>query len=277
MHNQVKSRTRQTFGWMIVLSLLMVILTACQPEVAPTPTSDGTLTRPDLVGLIEWDRSPSTVVFRATQTGGDANDFLNLGDIPDCTIYGDNSMVYLLPTTDTTLVAVDKVPDEAIRTFVEDLTLNYQLFNQGSGTEEIPAELLPPVYDSVSISINGQSFAFDSLGGWVAGYYERVVERCRAVSLTPAEFAPEAGVWVTVRSINYDTNQPALLWDNISTGIDLTTMADKERQWIRGAGAVALWDILRANGADIQIQQGDGTYQVALQIPGITLNAPAAP
>jgi hypothetical protein len=256
-----------------------MLLTACQPESAPTILSaEGTLTRPDLVGLIEWNRSPTAVVFRAQKTGGDAVDFLRLGDIPDCTIYGDNTMVYLLPAPGGgTLVAVDKVTDESIRTFIEDLTLNYQLFNQTAGTVDIATELLPPHYETLFIAINGQQFTFDSLGGWVSDYYTRVLERCRAISVTPAEFVPESGAWVTIRSIPYDPNQPAVIWDAIASSVDLTTMADKDRQWLRGRGSVTLWDVLRAGGRDIQLQQGDNTYQVAIQVPGITLNAPAAP
>lgn len=258
--------------------VLLGILTACQPEVATTPPLvDETLTRPDLVGLIEWDRSPSTVVFRAQQTGA-GDGFFSLGDIPDCTIYGDNSMVYLIPTDEgAPLVAVDRLPDESIRTLIEDLTLNYQLFNNTSGLTTLDPTLIPPVYETLSIAINGQTFMFDSLGGWKPDYYTRVVERCRAASLAPAEFVPESGAWITVRTVSYNPDQAARTWDVAATGVNLGDMSDKPAQWVRGAGAVALWDMLRAGSASIQLQQGEATYQVVMQVPGITPNSPAAP
>ncbi len=266
-------------GWVGIVSLWVVFaLAACQPAPAPLIEGDGTPTRPDLVGLIEWDRSPSTVVFRALQTGGDSGDFLRLGDVAACTIFGDNSMVYLLPGSEGgTVVAVDKVPDEAIRSFVEDLTLNYQLFNQASGLGNLAPELIPPTYETLAIAINGQSFNFDSLGGWDSDYYAGVIERCRAVSAAPAEFAPEDGAWVSARIVTYNPDQPALIWDAVAANLDLAKLAEGERQWVKGAGVVALWDRLRLVRPDLQLQQGEVTYQVAIQVRGITLNAPEAP
>jgi len=281
MRGEVRFVHERVWRLIGLLTLLVILFTlaACQPTPNPsTPNGDGTLTRPDLVGLIEWDRSPTTIVFRAQQTGGDTTSFLRLGDVPDCTIFGDNSMIYLLPGAENgTLVAVDKVPDEAIRTFVEDLTLNQQLFSQTSGIADTSAELLPPVYELLSISINGQSFTFDSLAGWDEGYYADVVERCHAVSVAPAEFVPEDGAWVSVRTVTYNPDQPALTWQATATGIDLPALADGERQWLKGQGVVALWDMLRSSGSNLQIQQDELTYQAVIQVPGITLNAPAAP
>ena len=45
--------------------------------------------------IIQWDRSPQTVVFRTEVAGGDdADSFLIKNEIPLCSIYGDNRVVW---------------------------------------------------------------------------------------------------------------------------------------------------------------------------------------
>jgi len=260
-----------------VVSLLAVlILAACQPAPTPPIEGEGTQTRPDLVGLIEWDKLPTNVIFRAMQVNETTSDFLRQGDVAECTIFGDNGMVYLLSENEQgAIVAVDRVSDDAIRSFIEDLTTTYDLFNQTTGiTTEEGASLL---YETISIAINGQRFSFNSLGGWDGDYYNKVVERCRAVSTTPAEFVPEGGAWISVQPTVYDPNQAAVVWESAPNSFPLEPLANGQRQWVKSGGVVALWDIQRATSPTIQIQQNGKTYQVVIQVPGITFNAPDAP
>jgi hypothetical protein len=128
----------------------------------------------------------------------------------------------------------------------------------------------------VEVNINDQTHRFDSVGGWAAGYYAGLVRRCTEIAAAPAEFAPDGGAWVTVREVTYNPDQPAVLW-SADNGIDLGALGT-ERQWVTGEAALALWDVLwTAVRPDLQIQQGERTFQAVMQVPGITRDAPAAP
>ncbi|MCU0476489.1 MAG: hypothetical protein MUC99_10330 [Anaerolineae bacterium] len=257
-----------------------LLLGACQPAPAPVaPPPEGTITRPDLVGLIDWERDARGTVFIARRIETRPDGFFSLGALPDCAIYGDNRIVYSVPADEGgLLLAVDRVPDEQIRTFIEDMTVNYLLFNLRAGATALPPEELPPSYLALTVNINGESRTFDSIGGWDEGYYERVVERCRAVAVAPAQFVPESGLWVTVRAVEEDVLRPSLVWDS-SAGIDLAeVVAQGGRTWHTGAGAVALWDFLVTGGANAaQLLQGESAYEVVLQVPGFSLDSPPAP
>lgn len=265
--------------WWVVLALglAVMVLAACQSGTTPPPSDEGTLTRPDLVGLIEWDGSPDAVVFRAERVTTATDGFFSLGEVADCTLYGDNRLVYLLPGEgESMVVAVDTVSSEAVRTFIEDMTLNAQLFSQSAGFDALVGEDRPSSYERVEVNINDQSHRFDSVGGWADNYYESLVRRCTEMAAAPAEYAPDGGAWVTVREVTYNPDQPGILW-SAANGLDLGTLGT-DRQWVTGEAALALWDVLRtAVRPDIQLQQGERTFQAVMQVPGITRSAPAAP
>lgn len=278
MMSDMRAQHDTSHRWWVVLALGLVgVLAACVGGATPPPPDEGTLTRPDLVGLIEWNGSPDAVVFRAERVTTTPDGFFSLGEVADCTLYGDNRLVYLLPGEgESTLVAIDTVSSETVRTFIEDLTLNVQLFGQSAGFDALPAEERPSSYERVEVNINDQTHRFDSVGGWVDGYYESLVRRCTEMAAAPAEFAPDTGAWVTVREVTYNPDQPGILW-SAANGLDLGTLGTN-RQWVTGDAALALWDVLRtAVRPDIQLQQGERTFQAVMQVPGVTRDAPAAP
>ena len=64
---------------------LVFVIAACQPTTTQsTPDS----------GLVTWDRTPQTIIFRADILGGES-DFVARNAVPNCTIYGDNRVVWV--------------------------------------------------------------------------------------------------------------------------------------------------------------------------------------
>jgi hypothetical protein len=262
------------------LGLLAIgLLAACQPtpDAPPTAPADANSTG-NLAGMIEWVRAPDYVVFRAGVIITDRSDFFAPAYIPDCTLYGDNRVVYRLPRPEGgSFIAVGTATDEAVRTFIADATLTYQIFNQNPSTTDLTPENLPAQYEAITIAVNGDTRTFDALGGWDSSYYQSLAERCRGVSSAPAEFAPLNGAWLTVRKVDYHPDRPSYLWD-AGSGLDLASMAERGRTWVTGAGVILIWDAqLQLDRPDIQFQQGDSAYQVMIQVPGITPDSPPAP
>lgn len=257
-----------------LIAVLLLIAAGCQPgPQAREPI--GTVTRPDLVGLIDWERSPLAVVFRAEVTAADANAFERRNDVADCTIYGDNRVVYTPPGGLAGPVVFQSVSDEAIRIFVEDLTLTYQFYNRGSGLDALPPEDRPPFIETLLLVVNGQAHRADALGALPDGYYRDVAERCRAVADSPAELIPAAG-HVSVRPVTYNPERPSIAWEHASD-LNLAALNPDERVWVSGVGVQELWRLLRAYGPDVQITQGETTLQAAVEVPGVTRFSPPRP
>ena len=258
---------RVTFG------LFLLLLAACQPTPS-TPTPIGTVTRPDLVSLINWERSPLAVVFRAEVATSDTTSFERRSDIADCTIYGDNRVVFTTPTGIGKGLSWQRVSDEAIRLMVEELMMNYQIYNQSAGVDALPDEQRPDQAETVILVVNGQAHRADALGGWPEDFYQRVAERCRAVADAPSELLP-VDAYVSAQVVPYDDTRPTITWDAVS-GVDLSALTE-ERRWVSGAAMQALWTAQRESGADVQFQQGDAIYRVAVEVPGVTRYSPPPP
>lgn len=268
-------------AWRALISCGFILLTlaACQPNApAATATPIGEVTRPELVGLIDWVRTPSTVVFRAEVVGGEQEQrFSNRNDIPACTVYGDNRVVWTTTAQRTDDgVAYDIVADEVIRTFVEELALTDQFFRYEAGLDALPTAEVPPVVERITLFINDQLHTADSFGNWPIGFFQQVMGKCRALSVAPIEFVPEAG-WADAQPIDYSPNAPSTVWDADATGLNLAELAAGEPRWITGAAARAVWAELRRGGMDFRFDQDGQHYHVVLEVPNVTRLSPPAP
>lgn len=257
----------------VMIGLFILLLAACQ--TTPTvPTPIGTVTRPDLVTLINWERSPLAVIFRAEIATSDTTSFERRSDIADCTIYGDNRVVFTTPTGIGSGLSWQRVSDEAIRLMVEELMLEYQIYNQTSGTDTISEGQRPDHIETIVLVVNGQAHRADAMGDWPDDYFPEVTERCRAVADAPAELLP-IEAYVSVQVVAYDDTRPTILWDPAS-GLDLSTLTE-ERTWISGPAMQQLWTAQRESGASVQFRQDDATYRVAVEVPGVTRYSPPPP
>lgn len=257
----------------VTIGLLLLLLAACQtgPSV---PTPIGPVTRPDLVTLINWERSPLAVVFRAESATADTISFERRSDIADCTIYGDNRVIFTTPNEISSGVTWQRVSDEAIRLLVEELMLEYQIYNQSSGIDAIPEDERPDRIETVMLVVNGQAHRADALGDWPEDYFSQLTERCRAVADAPAELLP-VDAYVSVQTVPYNDTRPSVSWDP-GSGIDLSALTE-ERVWLSGPAMQALWTAQREAGPDVQFRQVDTIYRVAVEVPGVTRYSPPPP
>lgn len=264
-----------------LLTCLLILFTACQPTTSTVEPSGviGEVTRPELVEAIQWERSPTTVVFRAEVAGGDTDTaFYARNDVPYCTIYGDNRVVWTTTTVRSDDgVVFDIVSDEAIRIFVDSLINEKQFYEYETGADLLLPSETKPVFERLTLFLNGRLHQTDSFGGWDFAYFQEVLEACRNISTAPVAFAPE-GAWVSAQRIDYNPDRPSLLWDGSAAGLRLAELAQNgERRWITGQNAAVLWDRIRGGGADIQFTDEGETFLVAVEIPNITRSSPPAP
>lgn len=258
---------------LMLLCVLSIVLAACNNG---TPAGDNSAQSDS---AIQWDKSPATVVFRAEVRGGQyEGSFLARNEIPPCTVYGDNRVVW---TTEVgggaTQVLFDQVTDERIREFVNYLAINEQFYSYESGVDAQLPSSVSPVVETLTLFVNGDDRRTDALGGWNIDYYERVLASCRNISSEPAIFAPDGG-WLSAQNVAYDSGAPLIVWDANAAGLSFGELASTgQPRWITGSLVQVLWETLRQSAYDVRFDEGDNQYQIALQVPGVTRDAPAAP
>lgn len=254
--------------WFTLLWIVPLLLAACAS--APSqPVSDG--------AAIQWDRSASTVVFRADVTGGTQDTFLARNEVPPCTIYGDNRIVWMNDLGQyNTQVLEDRLTDEQIRTFVNYLALNEQLYSF-KARAELQGPGPSPVVERLTLFVNGVNHVTDVFSGWDTQVYQRILDNCRKISIQPVLVVPTAA-YLSAQAAAYDPMAISIFWDSAANGLSLAELAASgERKWTTGQTVAAVWNIMRGSPPSVQFTENEITYSVALEVPNLTSQSPAAP
>lgn len=227
--------------------------------------------------VIDWDRNPKTVVFRADVTGGTEDPFIVRSEVPPCTIYGDNHIVWVndLGSFDTQVLE-DHLADDKIRDFVNYLALQQQIYKYAAKADLQPASSVAPVVESLTIFVNGVNHVTDGFAGWDHNYYQNILDFCTGLSAAPVLFAPTAA-WVSAKVVDYDTNAVGIQWDGNASGLKLADLAAGDRKWISDRNVGVIWNILHTSPPNTQFAEDDLHYIVALEVPNVTRDAPDAP
>lgn len=250
-------------GWAAILALIG--LAACRP--APNPN------------VVIWERSPETVIFRAEVVGGEQDAVQALNEVPRCTIFGDNLIVWVNDLgAFERQVLVDRVSDAAISRFVEYLAVTERIYtyNQPVTTQEPDTQ---PVIEVITLFVNGLQHRATSFSGWDQNWFQRVVTACANISQSPVLFEPEGG-WLRAVETDYNINSPTSGWRPSETGLRLSD-AVEEAIWIEGENVRAIWRLLNTSPPNLLVVEQDGAntrfFRLVLQVPGITRAAPPPP
>lgn len=260
----------------LALMIVLLALSACQSNAG-----DASGALPDN-NAIQWDRSPSTIVFRADVTGGSsAGTLLARNDVPACTVYGDNRVVWLNQAGPyETQVLWDQVSDQAIRDFVSYLTINERFFEYEAQADVQPASSVTPVIETLMLFVSGEEHQSDAFSGWEGDYFPRILTKCQTISGAPVLYEPSAA-WLSVETIptdQHDTSAYNVPWDAAASGLSLAEVAASgERRWISDRNVGVLWNLIRNSVSNMRFTEGDTQYYVALEVPGVTRESPPAP
>lgn len=269
------------FTLLVLLIAAMIALTACGGgEESPDPANDGGGdTTTDTQSVVQWPRDPQHIVFRAEIIGGDGSDALyDLNTVPPCTIYGDGRIVWTVPNqSGFEDVRFDFLPDEVIIDFVNFLVVTNRFYTYDAVFERTVPTSAQPVYEKMTLDVNGTEHATDGFAEWPNGYYQDIVERCGNIAPTPRVFEPE-GAWLTTQQVPYDPQLLIEYWEPEAAGLNLAEASSPDsRLWIEGQNVLILWTVLRTSPPNILFNQDRNYYQISLQVPGVTINAPLAP
>ncbi len=267
----------------IVLPLLVALMIAGCQALGGGGDDENTGDEPfDPGQLVQWERDPNQIIFRAQVVGGadeDENPFLIRNDIPACTIYGDNRIVWQVFAADnTSQILEDRLTDQVINTFVQDLTVGYRFYTYEARSDlRAPGET-SPVVEQLTLNVNGREHVTDALGEWEFQYYEEILNRCTSLSEAPVIFEP-SGAWVSAIETEFDPSALSIFWEGTADGsVNFAELATNgERQWIEGNLVTILWEMIRNNPQRIIFEQEEGVFSVALEVPGVTRISPPPP
>lgn len=251
------------------------LLAACGGN-DPTGNFTGEAYNP--VGIVQWNRDPLAVVFRADVIGGDRTAQELTNTIPDCTLYGDGRVVYTQQNPNGNLdVIFDIVPDLEIDTFVNYLTLDKRIFTYDEGyLREVP-QSVTPVYSQLTLEVNGEKHITDEFVSWEPNYYSDILATCKLLAKKPRLFTPQ-GAWVSAESVEPNTMMATIFWDAAAAGYSFTGLAaEASKRWIEGNTIAVIWDNVIVPPGGVQFNDGGEVFMISLQVPGVTLNSPAAP
>jgi hypothetical protein len=254
------------------LAVLLMTATACG---GANPANNAPVSQSN---PIDWDRNPKTIVFRADVTSGDTDPFLSLSEVPPCTVYGDNHVVWTNELgVNNVQILEDRVSDDKVREFINYVALTKQLYNYTAKADTIPLSGTKPVYETLSLFVNNVTHNTDAFGGWDYQYYQDIVLNCTRISSAPVLYAPTAA-WLSARVVSFDSEAPRQPWDAKANNLSLKDLAASgQPKWITDRNVAVFWTMFLTSPKNMQFTEDDMQYNVAIQVPNITRDAPAAP
>ena len=256
--------------WMFALVLVAGVgmVAGCRPA----PTNN----RID-PNIVQWDHSPTTIVFRADVIGGES-DFRARNAIPNCTIYGDDRVVWVNELGPFQVqVLEDRLPDAQISAYAQYLAANERIYTYDAHLSDVETQsAVSPVAETVTINVNNTQHQADSFSGWDSNWFPTVLAACKGLSKAPVLVAPSSG-WLSAEKVDFSMSLPLATWDEKAMGLSLDAVTGGSPRWMSGNSASQLWNTLHSLPSNLIFQDGTDYYAVALQVPGITRDAPAAP
>jgi len=266
---------------LLLCSTILMLLVGCQalggqPQ-QPEAGANNPITQQ---GVVRWDSDPLAVIFRAEITGGSESEaFYALNRVPECTVYGDGRVVWTVERDSPVpqVLFAFLTPDQ-VENFILGLTVEGRIFTFEAGADAQLPSADAPVIDLITLNVNDSQHQVDSFTPDLPdNYFFDTLTACQSLSTEPTVFEPEAA-WIRVQAIEYNNDKPSVFWETDASGLDLGTLAnEQESRWIEGQNVRVIWRQLRQGALDMQFLDDNGTYQVVLQVPGVTIDAPPAP
>jgi hypothetical protein len=258
-------------GSLLILMVLFLTLTACGGTPAPEATS--TPTGP----VIGWDPTPGRVILRLDRVLLKDEDRATRNRLPPCTLYGDGRLVWVNPNPPSGEEVLEAYLNELqMRDFLVYVIRDAKFYS----VPDYAAQELPPTEDaaleSISLNLYQEQKTVRSYRGWPGNTYLDILNRCKTVSEVRAVVEPFAG-WVTVYAVERSTALPEIGWSPAAPFKMAEAAASGQPIWVSGVALRQLWRNERQTLGRMQwIEQGKA-YRVAIQVPGISRDAPPPP
>jgi hypothetical protein len=251
----------------IMSALLIMGLAACDND----DSKDGDKSGQGL-GLFEWDRSPDAIVFRMDDQPNLESPAYIANDIPLCTLWGDGRLVWVNPLINQTEVLEARLSEDQIRTLIETVirTGFYDWQN-----DLVPPGIDNPVIESITLNLYDSTRTVERYSNWPVNGFAGLLDSCRDLSEQRARVEPGGG-WMNAYEVPLDGSAKTVIWPRTAP-LNLSDLAASGApQWVEGPWAAFVWQVTRESG-QLQVREEGRAYEISLQVPRISRDAPPAP
>lgn len=254
--------------WFFVSLLLVFVLalTACNGDDDSSAETDDSQIR-----RFNWDTSADTILFRLDEIPYEETEARIANRIPLCTIWGDGRLVWVNHLEDETEILEARLTDTQIRDFVEDVI--------GFGFYGWEDDIIPPDQPnlelrSMSLNLYDNARTVERYSSWPNDGFDRLYDQCSTLSEARALFLPSGGFVRAYVVEKPDSSIPTMEWGRGAPFKMADVAANDTPVWLEEPYYLTeLWRHLRRIG-QVYVSELGVYYDVALEVPGISRNAP---
>lgn len=223
---------------------------------------------------VKWDAGPDAVIIRATFCCGLVPESFALNYLPDAQVWGDGRILWAQTGNSGERRVLEGHLTEAemealLQRVVDDGFFGWKDNYADYTVTDMPSKCLTVELASQSKSVceyyKGASQAFHELYAHIAD----------GAGTTGADFVPEKAYLTAAPRTFSGPVQPDLHWPTDSVGFSLSEAVGG--RWVEGEAAELAWRVVNKNLWGHVVQDGEVYYQLVVQVPGVSQNAPPTP
>jgi hypothetical protein len=220
---------------------------------------------------VNWDSSPEALIVSVTNCCGFTPEFVTLNYIPEAQIWGDGRMIWTqfeegkgrevlqgTLTSEQMTALLQEAVDEGFFGWEE-------MYTSPMAPSDMPTKC-------IAIQLMDESKK-------VCEYYEGAPEAFHTfyenmgdgLGLSGEDYIPGRGYLKSYPNPG-DGGAEIPEWDPQAAGISLADAV--EGAWIEGPAAQMAWEVINQTPFGASVREGDQSYTISLQIPGVSLQAP---
>ncbi|MCC7207253.1 MAG: hypothetical protein IT323_08105 [Anaerolineae bacterium] len=265
-----RQRGAQRAAGLLILALA-VLASACTGTATPDAT------QPPGGGIFEWDPTPGAVLVRVDRLIENEPAYERQNRVPPCTLFGDGRVVWTNATPPNGEEVLEAyVGEGAIRAFLEFIVRDQQFY----AVPDYAAQELPPAGDaaltSITLAVNRDVHTVRSYREWPNNVYIAILNRCRALSDSPALLVP-TGAWLSATETARNSDIAEVYWPPAGPFRMADLAASGEARWVEGPALAQFWTYQRRTLGQVNWLEDDKAYRVVIQAPGVSRDSPPAP
>ncbi len=278
MQRQSNLRMIASTGFAVVCA---AFLSACNNQsnatTQGTPAASSGAVSTATPPSIGWDTSPNAIIFRLDRTLNGEPAVIAHNQLPLCTIFGNGHLVWVNPIPPNGEQVLEAQLDTPTIQSFADFAIRQQHFYS---IPDYAANELPPngqfTTESISLNLNNAPHTVRNYNHWPGNEFQNMLDKCSHLTQQPVLYVP-TGAWLDVFPVSGPDVDPPILWTSAIPFHLADVAASGKPLWLSGSLLGTLWQTIHRTLSAVQWIENGKAYQIALEVPAISRDAPLAP